>query len=434
MKKIVSAVALAAVAAGLATADVKTSLNVRLGSNVFDKTVAGDKSGKDDTLTIGDMDAVTGTDALTFKASNDYAGVTLNYNPKLSTTTDNSAKNFWASGNGVELTGYLNPADWLQLKVGAHKDGIFYAEQVKKDTDDTNWSAAGKYAFLNKLGIQTKASTGYYLDSMTDVQNGGQLFGLADFKAGVGGGNLLVRLTAVDAYDNTTSKAAVDWLQDTSKAADDAKMYVVPGAMVAFKNDAVNVNLDFQMPTNKDIAFGIYASPLGLLDGALTGVLGFTFSTNTSDTTDNLGWSGITRDTSFYAVDFRVRYVAGDFHIANAFNFTGSSEDDAVKPANSLSGKTGDLNIWDAIFLTYKLNDNWTITGDVQVNATTGVGANDDTYLDLYVTPGVMYTAGKGATITTGLYMAFKDVTDSAEGTLDKSTEIALPVIFRVKL
>ena len=91
------------------------------------------------------------------------------------------------------------------------------------------------------------------------------------------------------------------------------------------------------------------------------------------------------------------------------------------------------MNIWDAIFLTYKLNDNWTVTGDVQVNATTGVGADDDTYLDLYVTPGVMYTAGKGATITGGLHFEFKDIGDAGKGTLNTKL-ISLPVIFRVKM
>ena len=227
MKKIVSAVALAAVAAGLATAEVKTSLNVRLGGEVFNKSIAADKTGTD-SLTVGNLDSVTGTDALTFKASNDYAGVTLNYNPTLAYNKDsiqykNSAKNVIGGGNGVELTGWMKPAEWLKLQVGAHKDGLFYAEQAKKDTDDTNWSAAGKYAFLNKLGIQTSASTGYYLDSLTDVANGGQVYGLADFTAGVGGGNLLVRLTAVDA--STDGGATnIDWLQDTDKAADDAKM------------------------------------------------------------------------------------------------------------------------------------------------------------------------------------------------------------------
>ena len=478
MKKIVSAVALAAVAAGLATAEIKTSINARLGTTLFQKTTAGEKSGATDSTTIADLDGVTSADAFTFKATGDVAGITLNYNPNIKSSA-NVGKDFWVNGNGVEFTGFLNPADWLQLKFGAHKDGITYAEQAKKDTDDTNWSAAGKYAFLNKLGIVTKNSTGYFIDSLTDIANGGQLFGLMDFKfSDVGGGNLLVRVTGVDTYDTVNTKKVYstgtgdkdepatyseeskvvagqyNWIQKKAAdvKADDAKMYVAPGAMIAWKNDAVNVNVDFQMPTSKDIAAAVFVSPLGLADNALQLVVGGTISKNLSDETDQLGLYGsVTGKDSdgkktyaagalFYGVDLRVRYVAGDFHIANAFNLTGASEKGLVKPAGSLSGQTGSMNIWDGLFATYKLNDAITITGDVQVNATTGVYLsaknNDDTWLDLYVTPGVMYTVGKGATITTGLHISVADLTgnDDDAKKLGTKTTIAIPVITRIKL
>ena len=476
MKKIVSAVALAAVAAGLATAEIKTSINARLGTTLFQKTTAGEKSGATDTTTVGDLDGVTTTDAFTFKATGDVAGITLNYNPSIK-SSDNVGKDFWKNGNGVEFTGYLNPAEWLQLKFGAHKDGITYAEQAKKDTDDTNWSAAGKYAFLNKLGIVTKNSTGYFIDSLTDIANGGQLFGLADFKfADVGGGNLLVRVTGVDTYDTVNtekvystgtgtkdadakyseeSKVVVgqyNWIQKKDAKGDDPKMYVAPGAMIAWKNDVINVNVDFQMPTSKDIAAGVFVSPLGLADGALQLMVGATFSKNLSDETDQLGLYGAVtgKDSDgnktyaagalFYGIDLRARYVAGDFHIANAFNLTGASEKGLVKPAGSLSGQTGSLNIWDGLFATYKLNDAITITGDVQINATTGVyiskAQDSTTWLDLYVTPGLMYTVGKGATITTGLHISVADLTgnDDDAKKLGTKTTIAIPVITRIKL
>ena len=489
MKKIVSAVALAAVAASLATAEVKTSINARLGTTLFQKTTAGEKSGATDSTTIGDLDGVTSADAFTFKASGDVAGITLNYNPNIKSSA-NVGKDFWVNGNGVEFTGYLNPTDWLQLKFGAHKDGITYAEQVKKDTDDTNWAAAGKFAFLNKLGIVTKNSTGYFIDSLTDIANGGQLFGLMDFKfSDVGGGNLLVRVTGVDTYDTATSTIYVttnanakedgsgddktyttkvsvpngqyNWFQKKDASADDPVMYVAPGAMIAWKNDAVNVNVDFQMPTSKDIALAAFVSPLGLADGALQLVVGGTFAKNLSDETDKLGLYGsvtgkkqgatatkqettYAAGAAFYGIDLRVRYVAGDFHIANAFNFTGATEEGLVKPAASLSGKAGDFNIWDGIFLTYKLNDAITITGDVQLNATVGDNSTknadkeyvDMTWLDLYVTPGIMYTIGKGATITTGLHISVADLTgnDSDAATLGTKTTFAIPVITRIKL
>ena len=429
MKKIVSAVALAAVVASLATAELTSSLNVRMGGSALTKTMA-DAGDTTNVLDLGSSDF--GCDGLSFKASNDYAGVTLNWGASLQDKQKggNQATTFWTNnGKGIELSAWLKPADFLKFQIGAHKDGIWTAEQVKKDTDDTSWSGAGKYAFLYKPGVASKNSTGYFLDALTDVLNGGQTYLFADFTFLEG--QLTIRPTFVNTGVDFFQKVAAD------KKADDPTMKTAPGAMVMFKNDAVKINLDFQMPTNKDIAFGIYGSPLGLADGALQLMAGFTLATNTSDATDNLGYTNVARDTTFYAVDLRVRYVAGDFHIANAFNFTGASEDGKIVDNTDVAKvtRTGDAHIWDAIFLTYKLNDNWTITGDVQIDAYTG----DDTVTDLYITPGVMYTAGKGATITAGLHFKIADLSDATATTpatsgKGKTTTIAIPFVFRVKM
>lgn len=430
MKKIITVATLAAVAVSASFADLKSSLNVRMGGSIVTNT-RFDDSDKNTTKVMDLGSGDFGADSLTFKLSNDYAGVTLNYGASLQTKESgtNQAKGFWSSGNGVELSAWLKPTNWLKFQVGAHKDGIFTAEQVKKDTDDTSWSGAGKYAFLHKPGVITTASSGYFLDSLVDVGNGGQAYLYVDFSfADVGPGTLTFRPTFVS--------TGVDFLQEKDKEANSAVMKTAPGLLAMYQiEDVVKVNVDFQMPTTKDIAFGIYGSPLGLLDGNLQLMAGFTFSTNTSDATDNLGYTGITRDTSYYAADLRVRYVAGNFHIANAFNFTGASEDKAVVQKNG-SKKTGNAEIWDAVFLTYKLNDNWTITGNVQLDAVTGVNnakSEDASVLDLYVTPGIMYTVGKGATITAGLHLNFLDLADGMD---DKSgtTTIAVPFVFRVKM
>lgn len=433
MKKIISVAAVAAVAVSATFADLKTSLNVRMGGSVVTNT-RFDDSDKNTTkvLDLGSSDF--GADGLTFKLSNDYAGVTLNWGTSLQTKENgkNQATLFLldtGNGKGIELNAWLKPTDWLKFQVGAHKDGIFTAEQVKKDTDDTSWSGAGKYAFLHKPGVITQKSTGYFLDSLVDVGNGGQAYLYVDFSfADVGPGTLTFRPTFVS--------TGVDFLQEKDKETSAAVMKTTPGILAMYQVEEVaKVNVDFQMPTTKDIAFGIYASPLGLLDGNLQLMAGFTFSTNTSSVEDNLGYTNITRDTSYFAGDLRVRYVAGNFHIANAFNFTGASEDKAVVQKNG-SKKTGNAEIWDAVFLTYKLNDHWTITGNVQFDAVTGVEgspSNDATVMDLYITPGIMYTAGKGATITAGLHLNFLDVADGMDNKSGQ-TIISVPFVFRVKM
>ncbi len=435
MNKIISVAAVAAVAVSATFADLKSSLNVRMGGSVVTNT-RYDDSDKNTTKVMDLGSGDFGADGLTFKLSNDYAGVTLNWGTSLQTKENgkNQATLFLLSdgnGKGIELSAWLKPTDWLKFQVGAHKDGIFTAEQVKKDTDDTSWSGAGKYAFLHKPGVITTASTGYFLDSLTDVGNGGQTYLYVDFSfADVGPGTLTFRPTFVSTGVNFFADKEED------KKGTDAVMKTAPGLLAMYQiEDVVKVNVDFQMPTTKDIAFGIYGSPLGLLDGNLQLMAGFTLSTNTSSAEDNLGYTGITRDTTYFAGDLRVRYVAGNFHIANAFNFTSASEDKAVVQKNG-SKKTGNSEIWDAVFLTYKLNDNWTITGNVQLDAVTGVAgspSDDATVLDLYVTPGIMYTVGKGATITAGLHLNFLDLADGMDNK-SGTTTIAVPFVFRVKM
>lgn len=204
-----------------------------------------------DDVTYGDLASFAGNDALTFKASNEYAGVTLNYNP-MSTVKAND--DLWKNGNGVEYTAFVNPTPWLQLKLGAHKDGIFYAEQAKNDTDNSNWGSAGRYAFLYKLGVITKNSSGYALDDMTSYQIGATPFLFADFKFdNVGPGNLLLRASF--------ASTGIEWL--VTGGFHDKSVKTAPGLMVAYKiKDLIDVNLDAQMVTNNDLAAGLYVSPL----------------------------------------------------------------------------------------------------------------------------------------------------------------------------
>lgn len=444
MKRIVGIAALAAMTASLAMADVSTSINFRRGTNVFNNPNLS--SNKVDFFQLGD---ITGTDAFTFKASNEYAGITLNYNP----TSKADGKTFWSSGNGVEYTAYVNPIDWLQFKLGVHKDGIFYAEQAKKDGDDTAWGASGRYAFLYKPGVLTKNSSGYALDDLTSYQLNGTPFFFADFKFNeVGPGNLLVRASVAKTGKSFLLTGGFNPPDKVNKSVP------TPGLMVAYKiKDLVDVNVDVQMVSNNDLAAGLYVSPSVVEN--LTLMVGGTVSTvfdgkkaaygarYNSKKTDKTKSKIVTSEkddatdgVTFFGIDLRLRYVAGDFHITNAFNFTGATEDGAVAQGQTIgTNRTGDSNIWDSLFVTYQLNESWTVTGNLQLQVALG-GQTDSknnvsktgTLLDLAFTPGVMYTVTKGTTITAGLHMAFNDLSDKTSD--GRAIGIALPVIFRVKL
>ena len=287
---------------------------------------------------------------------------------------------------------------------------------------------------MYKYGVTTKNSTAYGVDDLTSYQIGGTPFFFADFTlADIGGGNMLIRAAVADTGKN--------WLLTGNY---ENKSAPTPGLMVAWKGEALNINLDVQSVSNNDVAFGLFASPLGLADGALQLTAGFSMSTAFDGEKASVAKSsqyGDKKDgtVTFYAVDLGVRYVAGDFHIANRLNFTGATEDYMVtQGASTATARTGTQNIWDSVFLTYKLNDKITITGNIQPqiaikSAVQKDGKTDDeTIIDLAVTPGIMYTIGKGATITAGFYTTFNDLTSA---TADEMTiGVALPVIFRVKM
>lgn len=464
MKKIIMAAGVAAVMFG-AFADPKINLNIRSGGYLVNVSDFEEAHGA---TTIGDLDGMTGTDSFKLVIETDYAGVKIDYQPKIGEDSDsgNSAKSFWDLGNGNSIQGWVKPASWLKLQIGAEKDGLFTAEQVKKDTDDTNWSAAGKYAFLYKPGILTKNSTGYFLDSLVDWQNNGAQYALADLAFNdLGPGNLKVRLVATSlegAEKETTTyyvaaeKSGSPTTKMTSTSYSDLDFDVhgartisaMPGVMVGYEmKDLFKANIDFQMVTQKDIAFGIYASPLMVKN--LTAMVGYTFSTNTADADSGLG-AGL-EDTTYHGIDLRLRYIFFEkLFVTNAFNYTMSSEDGTVLQANG-SKALGDAQLWDSLFIVYKLNDKIWITGNFQVdmvfdaNAVNssksiydGGKATTETTMDMYATLGAVYHIGKGAAITAGLtYIAF-DVTEVGEGS-DGSLTIAnkaftIPVLMRIKL
>lgn len=445
MKKIIMAAGVAAVMFG-AFADPKINLNIRSGGYLVNVSDFEESHGA---TTIGDLDGMTGTDSFKLVIETDYAGVKIDYQPSTSSggtiysgstsKSANAAKSFWSNGNGNSIQGWVKPASWLKLQIGAEKDGLFTAEQVKKDTDDTNWSAAGKYAFLYKPGILTKKSTGYFLDSLVDYQNNGNQYALADFAFNdVGPGNLKIRTVATDISQN-------DLDFDVHGA---RTISAMPGVMVGYEiKDLFKANVDFQMVTQKDIAFGIYASPLMVKN--LTAMVGYTFSTNTADADSGLG-AGL-EDTTYHGIDLRLRYIFFEkLFVTNAFNYTMSSEDGTVLQANG-SKALGDAQLWDSLFIVYKLNDKIWLTGNFQVdmvfdaNAVSssksiydGGKATTETTMDMYATLGAVYHIGKGAAITAGLtYIAF-DVTEVGEGS-DGSLTIAnkaftIPVLMRIKL
>lgn len=146
MKKIVSAVALAAVAAGFATAEVKTTLNFRAGQTLLDHTLG---SGTE----LLDQDGKRSeSDALVFKGSAEYGGVELEIDPinnAIGTSRDKE-------GTGLKLEKYNG---WINFGDFTVKMGTWDARAVSRVNADIGNHEGGWWGELKKPGLANKLGT-----------------------------------------------------------------------------------------------------------------------------------------------------------------------------------------------------------------------------------------------------------------------------------
>lgn len=397
MKKIVTIALVAMMCAAIFAVDVSTSM--RIGFNAFSIDKLGDDAAVTRWFDLNYGSAAKNNvhneqiaaDAFTFTAGGQAGGFKINLNPLIyklgSTDLWNKAK---------DMNFYLG---WGAFKLSAGKwgDGVFYAEQCKKDHDDTNWSGQGSWAGLYKMGL-TAGNYGKAFDNLTGVNGSALLTLFAEYKlAKVLPGNLYFTVALNDL--STQTKVPTDFDND---ATDKTFFQNAIGFRVAYQqNKVVNVNVDFRLFNDKVMGFGIYASPL-MVKG-LSATLGFTMIIDSNDTAKDNG----------FGIDARFRYeVIKGLTLTNQFNFT------------SLTDGDGRQCIFDSFFALYKINSTIWASFDYQFDK--NAIANKKTYH--YITPGCVIVAGDGCQLTTGVQFAIGKP-DSG----DAVTSLAVPVIMRVK-
>ena len=446
MKKIITAAAVAALAASFAAAEVTTSLNVRVRPDLYkvekkaENKTAGKTADSKTTTTYADLDGFGGaSDTLAIKGTTDYAGVvaeiTLN-NPGIKNTTAGSVAidNYygWLNWGAFKLTAgtydsrYTNRGNYTATEQGILDEEFSKTMGLssKNGLSGTNFGKATEMASLNWLSD---------FGNVSQVAAGNSLSFLADYTLNdIAGGNLLLKGGLVETQSKSGAVSYDSYTDSDGDSFKQSEGYVFEAAWR--KDDMAAVDFIFKNPVNKVYGFGLYITPL-MIQNTKNVVLGFTYGTNKIDEDDG------TSIKSAFAIDLRGQYnINSQMTVALGAKYENVSlNGDGVKiVSKNINGSKEYVDNASAMQVagefSYKINDVVTAALDL------GYFNKDLTDADDYEDDGSQifttslrgkFTAGKNAAITTALRLN-KVLNPADNGGSDFTFDI--PVILRVKM
>lgn len=409
MKKIVTAAAIAAMAASFAAAEVTTSLNVRVRPDLY-KVTGCTENGNTDAYTkttYADIDGFGGNkDTLAVKGSTDYAGVAA----EITLLNPGNAK---GKTGAFEIDNYYGWLNWGALKFTA---GTYDSRYTNRGNYTATEQGILDEEFSKTMGLSSKnglsvKGDGWLADfgNVSQVNGGNNNSFIVDYTLNdIGGGKLLLKGGLVengtaDSYDSYTDKDGNKFAQSEG--------YVFEAAWR--KDSLVAVDAVFKNPYNKAYGFGLYVTPL-MIPNTKNVVIGFTYGT----------YEDVIK--SAFAVDFRGQYnfnsaatlALGAKYESHEKDVSNSDAETAMQIAAEFSYKVNDLLIaaLDFGYFNQDLDNNDKV---------------DDDGTQFFVTSlRGKFTAGKNAAITTALRL--NKVLNPKDGGTDYTFDI--PVVLRVKM
>ena len=459
MKKIITAAAVAALAASFAAAEVTTSLNVRVRPDLYkvEKKAENKKTGKEadakTTTTYADLDGFAGaSDTLAIKGTTDYAGVAAEI-------TLNNPGNKNGKNGSVAIDNYYGWLNWGAFKLTA---GTYASRYTNRGNYTATEQGILDEEFSKTMGLSSKnglsgtnfgkatemAKCNWLSDfgNVSQVAAGNNLSFLADYTLNdIAGGTLLLKgglvengsstETKVDGTElkTTTTESVYDsYTDDDGDAFKQSEGYVFEAAWK--KDDLAAVDFIFKNPANKLYGFGLYITPL-MIQNTKNVVLGFTYGTDKMDK-DN----GFTIKSAF-AIDLRGQYnINSQMTVALGAKYENVSlNGDGVSiVSKNINGSKKYVDNASAMQVagefSYKLNDVVTAALDLGYFNKDLTDADDyeDDGSQIFVTSlRGKFTAGKNAAITTALRLN-KVLNPADNGGNDFTFDI--PVVLRVKM
>lgn len=409
MKKIVTAAAIAAMAASFAAAEVTTSLNVRVRPDLY-KVEGITKKGSTDAYTkttYADIDGFGGNkDTLAVKGSTDYAGVAA----EITLLNPGNAK---GKTGAFEIDNYYGWLNWGALKFTA---GTYDSRYTNRGNYTATEQGILDEEFSKTMGLSSKNGLSVKGDvwladfgNVSQVNGGNNNSFIVDYTFNdIGGGKLLLKGGLVENGDSNTYDSYTD--KDGNKFTQ-SEGYVFEAAWR--KDDLVAVDAIFKNPVKDAFGFGLYVTPL-MIPNTKNVVIGFTYGT----LEDSI--------KSAFAVDFRGQYnfnsaatlALGAKYESYEADADNADTETAMQIAAEFSYKVSDLLIAALDFGYFNT--------DIDNN-----DDNDDDNSQFIVTSlRGKFTAGKNAAITTALRL--NKVLNPADGKTDYTFDI--PVVLRVKM
>ena len=427
MKKIVTAAAIAAMAASFAAAEVTTSLNVRVRPDLY-KVVGTTEKGDTDaytTTTYADIDGFGGNkDTLAVKGSTDYAGVAA----EITLLNPGNAK---GKTGAFEIDNYYGWLNWGALKFTAGTYDSRYTNRgnytaTEQGILDEEFSKA--MGLSSKNGLSVKGD-GWLADfgNVSQVNGGNNNSFIVDYTFNdIGGGKLLLKGGLVengtaDSYDSYTDKDGNKFAQSEG--------YVFEAAWR--KDGIAAVDFIFKNPVNKLYGFGLYVTPL-MIANTKNVVVGFTYGMDTKDYAKDK--NGL--DKAF-AIDLRGQYnINSNMTVALGAKYESVSyqNDVTLKDSDGKDVKESSASAMQvAAEFSYKVSDLLIAAldfGYFNQDIDNNDDVDDDGSQFIVTSLRGKFTAGKNAAITTALRL--NKVLNPGDGKTDYTFDI--PVVLRVKM
>lgn len=435
MKKIISALALGAVAASLATAEMKVSLNYRNGVELFKYVNQGANgrstddygnvyidSGFDSEGTTSTLFNLTGWNAgkdnIGLTASGDIFTVKATLQPQIASNSI-----LW---HIFDVTANLGD---VKLEAGWNGDGVGMAFRVKKDADSGN--EEGKVFETYKPGSIFSSSVGRCSTNQVSFNTDRNLFALASYNLGLDA--FSVKLTGALMFDRTWNSDSelndgnLGWsifLDPKVPGILDAELFVK-----AIKTGAAGTDKKTQLVT------GAYFSPK-MVSILADSAIGTSFVFNDGKMQEfNFDWRAYVKVSG----DLTITYF-GKFSKLVSNDDTSYSEvdGDAVGALAGLSGFKSSQALWNMVAARYKIND--LVTGILSIGELTdldsgfqgGRYAADGT--QIFVHPHAQIYANKNASVVAGVVLGLGGIGADENANKDVDVLINVPVMFRVKM
>ena len=471
MKKIIGAAALAVAVAGLATADVKVSMNGRLRPNFFgyqeEKGNANGERSKKTSKTWWDnkgYGAFEDTLKFAFTSDDKNAGLTFSVNVK----SDNALKDDntintsgTASGSFFTLSQYdiwskVFGTD-LVIGAGSWKDGwLDGAYRVNKDVNAINAEGLDWERF--KLGSAFANAPSLFVDDIGNFFGGSSaLVAYAEYPLALND-DMSLKLTAAAVKSNYYVDEHTHVDEDGTKKTHNTYYRVGGTGRVQFNmKNMLNSEFIVKAPSGNLTVLALYVQPK-MLD-ALDGTLGGSYTIDHRSNGQNV-WNGA------WDVDLRLRYQVTQALSITSYNkisglhsqHTGGEDTKTKNRADAkvskgiagLDGSGGQLTtgtdittvMWNNLSGLYAVNDSITASLNVGLMTVLDTASNSksDYGLNLRITPGVALQLSKpaqlwvGCSYSTATYNRGGRDEDGSKYKDYTVTSFSIPAIFRVKL